>query len=164
MNISVYTAHQRLGIYTHEDILNNITNDTFKAKQIYLGYLCAHGEFNEISRFIRETDHELVPRLLNEPYPIYNCGTILHILLSWNVGDEACRIFELLAEHGVEYHYANGYLPWEQDSNHEYISPLTGEVVGHTDEMNEANLFLDTSYRLRNALELNQLEIPGNDN
>ncbi len=162
--ISANNARLGLGLHTYEDILNNITNNTLGAKQLYLGYLCAHGEFNEIARFIRETDHELVPQILNEPYPIYSCGTLLHILLSWNVGDEACRIFELLVEHGAEYHYANGYLPWEQDPNHEYISPLTGEVVGHTDEMNETNFFLDTSYRLRTDLQLNQFEIPRDDN
>jgi hypothetical protein len=158
--ISSNNARLGLGLHTQEDILNNITNETFRAKQLYLGYLCAHGEFSEITRFIRETDHELVPRLLNEPYPIYDCGTVLHILLSWNVGDEACRIFELLVEHGAEYHYSNGCLPWEQFPNHEYISPLTGEIMGRMNENNEANLFLETSNRLRTNLDLQQFENP----
>lgn len=158
--ISANNARLGLGLHTYEDILKNITNDTFWAKQHYLGYLCAHGEFDEIARFIRETDHELVPRLLNEPYPIYDCGTVLHILLSWNVGEEACRIFELLVEHGAEYHYANGYLPWEQEVNHDYVSPLTGEIMGRVDENNEANLFLETTNTLRTNLHLQQFEIP----
>jgi hypothetical protein len=158
--ISANNARIGLGLHTYDETLNN---GTFRAKQIYLGYLCAHGEFDEIARFIRETDHELVPQLLNEPYPIYDCGTVLHILLSWNVGEEACRIFELLVEHGAEYHYANGYLPWEQVPNHEYVSPLTGEIMGHVDENNETNLFLETSNKLRVDLDLRQFENPNNN-
>ena len=160
---SAYNARLALGLYTYEDILNNITNETFRAKQLYLGYLCAHGEFDEISRFIRETDYEVVPRLLNEPYPVYDCGTILHILLALNVGDEACRIFELLVEHGAEYHYSYGVLPWEQYPNHNYVSPLTGEVLGHTNEANEANALLATYHKLRVDLDLYQFEIPRDD-
>jgi hypothetical protein len=88
---------------------------------------------------------------------------VLHILLSWNVGDEACRIFELLVEHGDEYHYAHGYLPWEQEVNHDYVSPLTGEIMGRVDENNEANLFLETTNTLRTNLDLQQFEIPHDD-
>jgi hypothetical protein len=161
--LSANNARLELGLYSYEDILNNITNETIRAKQLYLGYLCAHGEFHEISRFIRDTDLELVPQILNEPYPIYSCGTILHILLSWNVGEEACRIFELLAEHGAEYHYSHGRLPWEQYPNHSYISPLTGEVLGYTDELNDVNHFLNTGYKLRADLDLQQFEIPRDD-
>jgi hypothetical protein len=156
--ISANYARQGLGLHTYEEVLNNISNDTFLAKQHYLGYLCAHGEFDEIARFIRETDHELVPRLLNDPFPNFNGGTVLNVLLSWNVGDEACRIFELLVEHGAEYHYVEGSLPWEQNPDHYYVSPLTGEIMGRTDEMNDTNHFLYTSNKLRNDLDLYEIE------
>jgi hypothetical protein len=160
---SANDARLVLGLYTYEDILNNITNETLRSKQLYLGYLCAHGEFNEIARFIRENNHELVQQILNEPYPIYDCGTVLHILLSWNVGEEACRIFELLVEHGAEYHYSHGRLPWEQYPNHSYVSPLTGEIIGYTDETTDVNPFLNTGYKLRKDLDLHQFEIPRDD-
>jgi hypothetical protein len=160
---SANAARLELGLYTYEDILNNITNETLRAKQLYLGYLCVHAEFDEIARFIRETDHELFQQILNEPYPIYDCGTVLHILLSWNVGEEACRIFELLVEHGAEYHYSRGRLPWEQYPIHSYVSPLTGEIMGYTDEETDVSHFLNTSYKLRQDLDLTQFEIPRDD-
>jgi hypothetical protein len=160
---SANNARRDLGICTYADILNNIPNDVLNAKKLYLGYLCVHGEFDEISGFIRNTERELMLQILNDPYPIYNCGTILHILLDWNVGVEACRIFELLVEHGAEYYQFNGQLPWQRIPNHNYISPLTGEVLGYSNGEDEENQFLYTTYKLRNDLNLHIFEIPKDD-
>jgi hypothetical protein len=81
----------------------------------YLGYLCCQGDYASIVVFLQTLEDEEKRIILNEkPYDFYE-GTVLHVLLYWNYGNNAINIFDLLVEHGAEFtrdYY--GELPWEQ--------------------------------------------------
>jgi hypothetical protein len=85
------------------------------AQLIYLAHVCGRGDYNAIVAFLKTLDDSEKIALLNEkPYEFYY-GTVLHAVLFWNIGLRAVNIFELLVEHGAEFHrdYYN-QLPWEQ--------------------------------------------------
>jgi hypothetical protein len=154
---SLYNARIALGNYRFEDVFNNISNNHYHAKLVYLNYLCCMGLYEEITQFIRETDPLVLRQMLNERFNLLNEGTILHVVLNWNFGESACTIFELLTEHGAEYHRDNnGNYPWQQPINHSYLSPFTGVSVGEVDMATDANLFSETKYILQNNLQLDE--------
>jgi hypothetical protein len=122
--LSEYSLDEVRQLYPGED------DTTIMA--LYLGNLCARGDFKKVEMFIQE--HESYPQHL---HAILNCapydqwhGNCLHMVMFWNTGDNAMSLFTLLASHGAEY-IRNYYEVFPcQIHAPVYIAPINGVDLG----------------------------------
>ena len=100
------------------------------AKLIYLGNLCARGDYKGLADFFRTHNEAENKYLLNTKCYEFYYGTLLHIVLFWNTGNAAIDLFNLLVEHGAEFkrdYY--GCLPWTQHGEL-WIEPFGNTILG----------------------------------
>ena len=122
--LSEYSLDEVRKLYPGED------DTTIMA--LYLGNLCARGDFKKVEMFIQE--HESYPQHL---HAILNCapydqwhGNCLHMVMYWNTGDNAMSLFTLLASHGAEY-IRNYYEVFPcQIHAPMYVAPINGVDLG----------------------------------
>lgn len=75
--------------------------------------------------------------------------TCLHILLTWNTGDKAISLFQLLVENGGKYIRDNkGFFPWHKISS-TWITPIEFIKLGERNhlEFEETLTILPTMYK-----------------
>ena len=92
--------------------------DDLTVDALYLGNLCARGNFKKLKEFLN-----------HRPIQQWN-GNCLHMVASWNTGGKAFGMFDLLIEHGANI-YKNYYdnLPWGKTGSL-FITPITQSTLG----------------------------------
>ncbi len=130
------------------------------SKTLHLGKLCADTDYENIVKFITQTESSDLELILKTRLDSFNGGTVLHVLFNWDYNDKiskipvVCELFELLATNcKVFYVNSSGYLPWE-------LNPYT-KVRNMSDE--DYDKVLIGMYHLRNKLDLYRYEIPRDD-
>ena len=108
--------------------IDYLDRQSYIRKLFYLGYQCCRGDYDRIFDFIQNTnDLDELSQLLNDNtlYEFYY-GTVLHLVLYWNTGEQAQNLYNLLVKHGAKpcenYYEA---LPWTQEGC-EWVPPLGG--------------------------------------
>jgi hypothetical protein len=122
--------------YTGIDI-NRYPSDklSYKRKLSYLAQHCCRGDYDRIFDFIQNVnDHEELVKLLNDNdnTDLY-CGTVLHLVLYWNIGDEAIKLYNLLVKYGAEpSRDCYNQFPWDQKGT-VWIPPSALNPIGWRD-------------------------------
>jgi hypothetical protein len=117
--LSAADARNQLKAYTMEEISialnrNGESSGILADKTMYLACLCSKGDIESVKTFIRDTNLEELKLILNTKlYEMWE-GTVLHMALYWNTGNQAFDMYTLLVNNGADpvQNYYNCY-PWE---------------------------------------------------
>ena len=149
-------ARESLSTYTFgeiQEILNNRNqehNSTI-AWAVYLGFLCAKGQINDIETFLQNMDEDL-DFILNARSNIMYGGTVLHMALYWNSGNRGVELFQLLLNNGAIICQDNdGNYPWQQNRTR-WVTGLnlddSESTIRSVDEFTETYQFIGEMYNM----------------
>ena len=127
---------------------NHYKDDDLTISVLYLGYLLARGDIEEIQNFIEEYKDNLIV-IINTQQPEFYGGTVLHMSQYWNSGQLGIDLFELLYNHGaIPIQDEYNQFPWEQNGDTMvWVHPF-GHSIGirHNAEFIQSYEYLKNMY------------------
>ena len=86
--INSVDIHKYLPEMSLNELIKQVDNWKYQGsvKGIYLGNLCARGDYKSLANFLRAHSDAENKRLLNTKCYEFYYGTLLHVVLFWNTG------------------------------------------------------------------------------